>query len=62
MFKSKYRSQTEVGHAFQPRTWEAEAARSLSLRPAWSTGYTEKPCIEKTKTTKTKTKPKREAV
>jgi hypothetical protein len=37
-------------YAFNPSTWEAEANRSLSSRPAWSTeqvldsqGYTEKP-------------------
>jgi hypothetical protein len=38
-----------VAHAFNPRTEEAEAGRSLSSKPAWSTefqdsqGYTEKP-------------------
>jgi hypothetical protein len=26
-----------VAHAFNPRTWEAEAGRFLSSRPAWST-------------------------
>jgi hypothetical protein len=26
-----------VVHAFNPSTWEAEAGRFLSLRPAWST-------------------------
>ena len=42
-----------VAHAFNPSTWDAEAGRFLSLRPAWSTefqdsqGYTEKPCLEK---------------
>jgi hypothetical protein len=42
-----------VAHAFNPRRWEAEAARFLSSRPAWSTefqdsqGYTEKPYTEK---------------
>ena len=42
-----------VAHAFNPSTWEAEAGRFLSLRPAWSIefqdsqGYTEKPCLEK---------------
>jgi hypothetical protein len=25
-----------VVHAFNPSTWEAEAGRFLSLRPAWS--------------------------
>jgi hypothetical protein len=34
-----------VAHAFNYRTWEAEAGRFLSLRTAWST---EKPCLEKT--------------
>jgi hypothetical protein len=45
-----------VAHAFNSSTWEAEASRFLSSRPAWSTkdrqGYTEKPCFEKTKTNK----------
>jgi hypothetical protein len=53
-----------VVHAFNPSTWEAEAGRSLSSRPAWSTskfqdnqGYTEKPCLgKKKKTKKTKNK------
>jgi hypothetical protein len=26
-----------VEHTFNPSTWEAEAGRSLNLRPAWST-------------------------
>jgi hypothetical protein len=26
-----------VEHAFNPSTWEAEAGRFLSSRPAWST-------------------------
>jgi hypothetical protein len=26
-----------VAHAFNPSTWEAEAGRFLSLKPAWST-------------------------
>jgi major histocompatibility complex class I len=26
-----------AAHAFDPSTWEAEAGRFLSLRPAWST-------------------------
>jgi hypothetical protein len=30
-------SQAMVVHAFNPSTWEAEAGRFLSLRPAWST-------------------------
>jgi hypothetical protein len=33
----KYLSQAVVAHAFNPSTWEAEAGRFLSLRPAWST-------------------------
>lgn len=49
MFKSGSSIWTKVAHAVYPRTWEAEAARSLSLRQAWSTGYTEKPCLEKSK-------------
>jgi hypothetical protein len=28
-----------VAHAFNPSTWEAEAGRFLSLRPAWSTKW-----------------------
>jgi hypothetical protein len=28
-----------VAHAFNPSTWEAEAGRFLSLRPAWSTEW-----------------------
>ena len=43
-----------VAHTFNPSTWETEADRFLSLRPAWSTsefqdsqGYTEKPCLKK---------------
>jgi hypothetical protein len=48
-----------VAHAFDPSTWEAEAGRFLSSRPAWSTefqdsqGYTEKPCLEKKNKTAT---------
>ena len=30
-------SKVVVARAFNPSTWEAEAGRSLSLRPAWST-------------------------
>jgi hypothetical protein len=30
------RSQAVVAHAFNLSTWEAEAGRFLSLRPAWS--------------------------
>ena len=51
----KYRRrQVVVEHAFNPRTWEAEAGKFLSSRPTWSTewvpgqqGYKEKPCLEK---------------
>ena len=28
-----------LAHAFDPSTWEAEAGRFLSLRPAWSTKW-----------------------
>jgi hypothetical protein len=50
-----------VVHAFNPSTREAEAIRFLSSRPAWSTfqdsqGYTEKPCLEKSKKKKKKKK------
>jgi hypothetical protein len=55
-----------VAHAFNPSTWEAEAGRFLSSRPAWSTSkfqdsqsYTEKPCLEKEKETTTTTKTKK---
>jgi hypothetical protein len=47
-----------VAHAFNPSTWEAEAGRFLSSRPAWSTefqdsqGYTEKRCLKKPNQTK----------
>jgi hypothetical protein len=30
-------SQAVVAHTFNPSTWEAEACRFLSSRPAWST-------------------------
>jgi hypothetical protein len=50
-----------VAHAFNPSTWEAEADRSLSLRPAWSTelvpgqpGLHRELCLENTKQNKTK--------
>jgi hypothetical protein len=43
-----------VAHAFNPSTWEAEAGRFLSSRPAGlqsefqdSHGFTEKPCLKK---------------
>jgi hypothetical protein len=29
--------QAVLAHAFNPRTWEAEAGGFLSSRPAWST-------------------------
>jgi hypothetical protein len=35
--KKKKKSQAVVVHAFNPSTWEAEAGRFLSLRPAWFT-------------------------
>jgi hypothetical protein len=44
-----------VAHAFNPSTREAEAGGFLSSRPGLqselqdSQGYTEKPCLEKTK-------------
>lgn len=46
----------EVAHVFNLSTLKAEASRSLSSRPAWymefqdNQGYTEKPCLRKTKT------------
>jgi hypothetical protein len=54
-------------HTFNPSTWEVEAGGFLSSRPAWSTkvefqdsqGYTEKPCLNKTKTKQNKTKKKK---
>jgi hypothetical protein len=53
-----------VAHVFNPRTWEAEAGRFLSSRPAWSTEYsqshTEKPCLEKLKKKKKKEKKEKE--
>jgi hypothetical protein len=43
-----------VVHAFNPSNWEAEAGRSLSLRPAWSTEMssraTQKTLFQNTKT------------
>jgi hypothetical protein len=30
-------SRVVMAHTFNPNTWEAEAGRFLSLRPAWST-------------------------
>jgi hypothetical protein len=51
-----------VVHAFNPSTWEAEAGKFLSSRPAWSTESTrtaratEKPYLEKQKTKQNKTK------
>jgi hypothetical protein len=36
-FKSTNVSRAVVAHAFNPSTWEAEAGRFLSSRPAWST-------------------------
>jgi hypothetical protein len=44
-----------VVHTSNSSTWEAEAGEFLSWRPAWSTefqdsqGYTEKPCLKKSK-------------
>jgi hypothetical protein len=37
VLKNKQTSQVVVAHAFNPSTWEAEAGRFLSSRPAWST-------------------------
>jgi hypothetical protein len=37
-----------VAHAFNPSTWEAEAGRFLSSRPAWSTeGVPEQPVLHR---------------
>jgi hypothetical protein len=36
-FKSSLVELGLVAHAFNPSTWEAEACRFLSSRPAWST-------------------------
>jgi hypothetical protein len=53
-----------VAHDFNPSTWEAETGGFLSSRPAWSTefqdsqGYTEKPCLKKTKQNRTNNKSK----
>jgi hypothetical protein len=35
--KKSAQSRAVVAHAFNPSTWEAEAGRFLSSRPAWST-------------------------
>jgi hypothetical protein len=37
VLKSHTHSRTLVVHTFSPLTWEAEAGRFLSSRPAWST-------------------------
>jgi hypothetical protein len=37
--KNGIKSQAVVAHAFNPITWEAEAGRFLSSRPAWSTEW-----------------------
>jgi hypothetical protein len=37
LFKKLYTKPSVVAHAFNPSTWEAEAGRFLSSRPAWST-------------------------
>jgi hypothetical protein len=55
-----------VTHAFNPSAWEAEAGRFLSSKSASglqsefqdSQSYTEKPCLEKTKTKANKQKKK----
>lgn len=36
--KNQKEGQVTVAHAFNQSTQEAEAARSVSLRPVWSTG------------------------
>jgi hypothetical protein len=48
-----------VAKAFNPSTWEAEAGRFLSSRPAWSTEWVPRqPGIHReTLSQKTKTKP-----
>jgi hypothetical protein len=57
--------QAVVVHVFNPSTWEADAGRFLSLRPAWSTefqdsqGYTDNPCLEKKKKKRRKKERKR---
>ena len=62
--KDEVFGQAVVVHAFNPSTWEADAGRFLSSRPAWFTewvpgqsGLHEKPRLEKKKQkNKTKTK------
>ena len=55
----KYICQAVVAHAFNPSTWEAEAAgflsSSLQSEVQDSQGHTEKPCLEKPKNKQTKT-------
>jgi hypothetical protein len=36
VFLKKIKSRAMVAHDFNPSTWEAEAGRFLSLKPAWS--------------------------
>jgi hypothetical protein len=61
--KKKKVSKAVVAHAFSSSTWEAEAGRFLSSRPAWSTewvpgqpGLYEKPYLKKPKKKKKKKK------
>jgi hypothetical protein len=35
--QQKTKTTKSGGHTFNPSTWEAEAGRFLSSRPAWST-------------------------
>jgi hypothetical protein len=56
-----------VAHAFNPSTWEADAGRFLSSRPAWSTewvpgqpGLHRETLSQKTKTKKEKEKKRKE--
>jgi hypothetical protein len=55
-YKIAENSRAVLAQDFNPSTREVEAGRFLSSRPAWSQGYTEKPCVEKPKKLKKKKK------
>jgi hypothetical protein len=57
----EHRSHAVEAHAFNPSTWEAETGGFLSEFQE-SQGYTEKPCLEKTKKQKKKKKQKKNIV
>jgi hypothetical protein len=54
VFKIRIHRQTVVEHNFNPRTQEAEAGVSLSLRPAWSTEFQNTRAIKRNTASKQK--------